>query len=218
MMRYAIVSDVHSRHHNLVAVLRDAHQRGAEQVISLGDVGGDQCLTLLREAGARAVFGNYEVSGWRRLAPEHRSWVQDWPPMLVEGSFLAVHAVPWWPDGLQTVADFGQWLRVTGKGWRALFPYLGEREDTLWRALAEVEAANKAILFHGHTHQQSIWRWRSQDRLRRVKATTVPIEAGFRYCVGVGSVGLPEDGAWAAYTLYDADAARLEQVRLLQPF
>jgi hypothetical protein len=30
-------------------------------------------------------------------------------------------------------------------------------------------------------------------------------------------VGLPEDGAWAAYTLYDADAAWIEQVRLLQP-
>lgn len=213
-MRYAIVSDVHNRHHKLVEVLRDAHRRGAEQVISLGDVGGDECLSLLRAAGAKAVFGNYEVSGWPYLQPEHRSWVRDWQPMLAEDSFLAVHAVPWWPDGLHTVTDFGQWLSVTGKDWRALFPYLGESEDALWRALAEVEAANKAILFHGHTHRQSVWRWRPQGRLRRVKATAVTIEEGFRYCVGVGSVGLPEDGAWAAYTLYDTDATRLEQVRL----
>jgi predicted phosphodiesterase len=216
-MRYALVSDVHNRHHKLVAVLRDAHRRGVEQVISLGDVGGDECLSLLRAAGARAVFGNYEVSGWRRLQPEHRAWVQDWQPMLAEDSFLAVHAVPWWPDGLHTVTDFGQWLDITGEGWRALFPYLGENEDVLWRALAEVDAADKAILFHGHTHRHSIWRWKPRGRLRRVRALTVPIEAGFRYCVGVGSVGLPEDGAWATYTLYDAEEAWLEQVRLSQP-
>ena len=213
-MRYAILSDVHGRHLKLAAVLRDAQKRGAEQVISLGDVGGDDCLSLLRQAGAWAVFGNYEVSGWSRLRPEHRSWVQGWPPMLAGDSFLAVHAAPGWPEGLHTLEDFGQWLDTTGRGWRALFPYLGESEKILWRALAELESANKAILFHGHTHRQSIWRWGPAGRLRRMKATDVTLEAGCRYCVGVGSVGLPEDGAWAAYTLYDAGAARLQQVRL----
>jgi predicted phosphodiesterase len=213
-MYYAIVSDVHGRRHKLAAVLLDAHKRGADQVISLGDVGGDHCLSLLRAVGARAVFGNYEVSGWGRLHPEHRSWVQEWQPMLAEDSYLAVHAVPWWPEGLRTVEDFEQWLDRTGLGWRALFPYLSESEEALWRAMAELEAADKAILFHGHTHRQSIWRWQPSGRLRRLKATTVPLEAGSRYCVGVGSVGLPEDGAWAAYTLYDPGAARLEQVRL----
>jgi predicted phosphodiesterase len=216
-MRYALVSDVHNRRHKLVAVLRDAQQRGAEQVISLGDVGGEECLALLRAAGARAVFGNYEVSGWRHLQPDHRSWVQGWQPMLAEDSFMAVHAVPWWPEGLHTVTDFGQWLATTGQGWRALFPYLSESEGLLWRALAELESADKTILFHGHTHRQSIWCWRPQGRLSRVKASTVSVEAGARYCVGVGSVGLPEDGAWAAYTLYDAGAPCLEQVRLSRP-
>jgi diadenosine tetraphosphatase ApaH/serine/threonine PP2A family protein phosphatase len=186
-------------------------------VISLGDVGGDDCLALLRAAGARAVFGNYEVSGWRRLQPEHRDWVQDWRPMLAKDNFMAVHAVPWWPAGLVTVTDFGDWLTRTGEGWRALFPYLTEGEEFLWRALAELEVADKAILFHGHTHRQSIWHWRPQGRLMRVQAATVPIEAGSRYCVGVGSVGLPEDGAWAAYALYDTETTRLELVRLSWP-
>jgi diadenosine tetraphosphatase ApaH/serine/threonine PP2A family protein phosphatase len=137
--------------------------------------------------------------------------------MLAEDGFMAVHAVPWWPGGLVTVTDFGDWLARTGKGWRALFPYLSESEEILWRALAELDMADKAILFHGHTHRQSIWRWSPQDRLRRVGATTIPVEAGSRYCVGVGSVGLPEDGAWAAYALYDTDTARLELLRLSPP-
>lgn len=213
-MRYAILSDVHGRHHKLEVVLDDAQERGAEQVISLGDVGGDDCLSLLRRAEARAVFGNYEVSGWRRLRPEHRAWVQGWQPLLAEDRFLAVHAAPWWPERLNTVQDFGQWLQTTGQSWRALFPYLTEDEERLWQALAELETADKVILFHGHTHRQSIWRWGPATDLKELKATRMPIEAESYYCVGVGSVGMPEDGAWATYTLYDATAGWIEQVRL----
>ena len=64
-MRYAIVSDIHDRRRKLEAVLADAQARKADKVISLGDVGGDECLALLRRAGALSVFGNYEVSGLR---------------------------------------------------------------------------------------------------------------------------------------------------------
>lgn len=213
-MRYAVISDVHGRHHKLAAVLANAQARGADRIVSLGDVGGDRCLALLRTAGAMAVFGNYEVSGWRRLAPQHRRWVQNWPPLLTDDGFLAVHAAPWWPEGLQTVRDFGNWLKRTGRSWRALFPYLSEDEDHLWQALAELEIAGRAILFHGHTHQQDVWRWGPAGRLRRVQAATVAIEDGHRYVVGAGSVGLPEDGGWAAYTLYDTDAHCIEMIRL----
>jgi len=87
-MRYAILSDVHGRREKLASVLDDARSRGATQIISLGDVGWDSCLALLKRAGALAVFGNYEVSGWRRLGPEHRAWVQGWMPLLAEDGFL----------------------------------------------------------------------------------------------------------------------------------
>jgi hypothetical protein len=216
-MRYALVSDVHGRRQKLAAVLEDALQRGAEQIISLGDVGGDDCLRLLRRAGARAVFGNYEVSGWRRLAPKHREWVRSWPPVLVEEHFLAVHAVPWHPNGLRNVEDFAGWLKATGRSWRALFPYLSEDEKYLWRALAELEMADRAILFHGHTHEQSAWRWGPAGELRQEAATLITTEPDHRYVAGVGSVGLPEDGGWAAYALYDAESGSVERVRLGHP-
>ena len=213
-MRYAILSDVHGRRAKLEAVLADAQRRGAEQVVSLGDVGGDECVALLARAGALAVFGNYEVSGWRRLSPEHRQWVRNWPPLLADDSFLAVHAAPWWPTGLRTVQDFGGWLQRAGESWRALFPYLNDDEDYLWQALADLEAADKAVLFHGHTHQQAIWRWSPAGRMQRLQAASVELQAGCRYVVGVGSVGLPQDESWAAYTLYDTGERRIEQVRL----
>jgi hypothetical protein len=215
-MRYAILSDIHGRRRKLRATLAHAHSRGAHRIVSLGDVGDEGCLALLRQAGAMAVFGNYEVSGWRRLAPEYRAWVQSWPPLLSDNGFLAVHAAPLWPKDLHTIEDFGNWLKRTGRSWEALFPYLGKDSDHLWLALGELETAAQPILFHGHTHQQAIWHWQPTGRLRRVRAAGVNVQPGHRYIVGVGSVGLPQDGGWATYTLYDAQAGRVELVRLEQ--
>lgn len=213
-MRYAILSDVHGRREKLASVLDDARSHGPAQVISLGDVGGDSCLALLKEVKALAVFGNYEVSGWPRVGREHQAWVRSWGPLLTEDGFLAVHAAPWWPQGLETVDDFGTWLDTAGRSWHDLFPYLTDDEDYLWQALAELEAAGKAILFHGHTHQQAVWQWGPTGRLRRLRGTEVQVKAGYRYVVGVGSVGLPEDAGWATYTRYDSTSGRIELVRL----
>lgn len=213
-MLYAFVSDIHGRRRKLEVVLAQAREQGTEQFVSLGDVGGDECLALLHQAGARTVFGNYEVSGWRRLTPENRAWVRDWPPLLAEDHFWAVHSAPWWPEGLRSVEDFGQWLKRTGHSWRALFPYLTEDENHLWRALAYLESANRAVLFHGHTHQQAIWQWGPAGHLQKVRQSTITIETEHRYIVGVGSVGLPEDGAWATYTLYDTDNCQIQSIRL----
>lgn len=211
-MRYAILSDVHGRRQKLEAVLCDARQRGAERILSLGDVGGHDCLTLLRQAGAEAVLGNYEVSGWRRLGPKVRAWVRDWPPMLEIEDFWAVHAVPWWPEGLQSTADFDEWMSRVTPPWHSVFPYLGRDPEMLWQVLIELEHAGKRILFHGHTHQQVTWQWEPSGRLRRVQGGGIELQAGCRYVVGVGSVGLPEDACWAAYTLYDSELSQIDPV------
>jgi hypothetical protein len=47
-----------------------------------------------------------------------------------------------------------------------------------------------------------------------VRSSTVKVTPSHRYLVGVGSVGLPEDESWAAYTLYDAGAGSIELLRL----
>jgi predicted phosphodiesterase len=217
-MLYAFLSDIHGYYQKLEIVLANAHDEGVDHIISLGDVGGDDCLTLLREAGAEAVFGNYEVSGWQRLAPENRTWVREWPRLLAGDCFVAVHATPWRPEGLETVEDFGLWLRRTGHRWRTLFPYLAEDSTSLWHALAELKDADKAVLFHGHTHQQNIWQWHPAGHLRQVRRSELRLRAGYRYLVGVGSVGLPEDGAWATYALYDEVAGTIRLMRLDPPF
>ena len=140
--------------------------------------------------------------------------MRGWPPLLSRDGFLAVHAAPWWPEGLRTVEDFGDWLKRSGQSWRALFPYLTEDDGHLWEAVAVLESADCAVLFHGHTHVQSVWQYAPPGRLRSLQPGALSVEDGQRCIVGVGSVGLPEDGGWAAYVLYDAGAGSIEFVRL----
>jgi predicted phosphodiesterase len=216
-MRYAVLSDIHGQLEKLQGVLADARSRGAEQILCLGDVVGDDCVTLIHQAGALAVLGNFEVSGWRQLATENREWVQSWPSLLAGATFLAAHAAPWQPEGLLTVEQLAAWLQKTGQHWRAIFPNLDEDEDYLWQALAELETAAKMVLFHGHTHVQRAWRCGPAGRLQRIGSAAINVKADHHYLVGVGSVGLPKDGAWSAYALYDEDKGRIELVRLTQP-
>jgi predicted phosphodiesterase len=216
-MRVAFLSDAHGRATRLEAALSDAQRRGAGQIVSLGDVGDDACVTLLRQADALAVLGNYEVSGWKRLAEPNRSWVQSWPLLLAGETFLAVHAAPWWPEGLGPLASIDElaaWRQVSGHSWRALFPYLNEDDGYLWQALAELETAGKAGLFYGHTHRQHAWDCTPDGRLRLIRTRTFQLQPGHRYLIGVGSVGLPEDGAGTEYALYDEPGRRVELVRL----
>jgi predicted phosphodiesterase len=217
IMRYALLSDVHGRYGRLRAVLADADRRGADRCVSLGDVGGADCLSLLRAAEAGVVFGNYEVSGWKKLPERDREWVRGWPALLAGDGFLAVHAAPCWPDGLATVEDFGTYLEEQGCSWRALFPYLLEESECLWNSLAQLQSAGKAVLFHGHTHRQTVWRYSASGYLRALPASAIRLDPGNSYVVGVGSVGLPEDGGWAAYTIYDTTTGRIEPVRLHRP-
>jgi len=216
-MRYAFLTDVHSRAGKLETALADVKRRGDAQIVSLGDVGDDPCVALLRQAGALAVFGNYEVSSWQRLVEANRDWVQSWPPLLAGETFLAVHAAPWWPEGLgplTPIHEFAAWQQRSRHSWRALFPYLNEDDDFLWQALAELEKAGKGVLFHGHTHRQDAWDCAPDGRLRRVRARAFHVQSGHRYLIGAGSIGLPQDGAGSEYVLYDEQAQRVELVRL----
>jgi predicted phosphodiesterase len=209
-MRYAILSDAHGRSHKLKAVLEDIEAQGADSIMSLGDVGGSECLDMLQAASVQPIFGNYEVSGWQRAESRHRDWVRGWPPLIEGDRFVAAHAVPWQPERLQTVVDYGGWLRDTGNSWRSLFPYLTEDESYLWQTFAELEATGKNLFFHGHTHLQAVWQWEPGGRLRQVNEAAFVIKPDHRYIVGVGSAGLPEDGCWAAYALYDEETSRVE--------
>ncbi|MBC7250993.1 MAG: metallophosphoesterase family protein [Anaerolineae bacterium] len=211
-MRYAILSDIHGKLRPLEAALADARQLGAETIIVLGDVGSDACFDLLRSIGAIGVFGNWEVSRWRELSATNQQFVLSMTPMVAGDDFLAVHAAPWWPEGLSNVVDFMEYMLTSNVKWRQLFPYLDEDEDARWQALAELETRDKQVLFHGHTHRREVWRIGPTGRMVRLKGQHISLDTRARYLVGVGSLSRPEGSAAPGYALFD-DGTRTIELR-----
>jgi hypothetical protein len=209
-LRYAFISDVHGRVEVLRHVLDQLQADAIDRIVSLGDVGNDDCYDLLRIHGATGVFGNYEVSGYPHLSPENAAFVLQLPPVLVEDGFLAAHATPSYPAGLFTVAHFADHMRRSGVGWRGLFRYPNDEDDTLFDIFAELQARGKRLFFHGHTHRQQPWSISSDDRPRRVREALISPDPGRYYIIGVGSLGRPEDGPSPRYVLYDSGRSEIE--------
>ncbi len=208
-MIWAIVSDIHGRGDLLRLVLVDAAERNASRYLCLGDVGHGAALDLLLERQAACVFGNWEASGLRGMDQPYRSLVARWPAWRRADGLWAAHASPIWPEGL-AITGVVDYLRQRNLHWLALFPSLYRSEEARWAALAELEASDAAVFFHGHTHIQEAWRWQPDAALERIDGTEFAIEQdGSRYLVGVGSVGEPHDGAGACYALYDDEARQV---------
>ena len=172
-MRYAIISDIHGHADVLRRALAFLQEDAIDRIVTLGDIGSDDCFDLLRASGATGVFGNWEVSGYARLSPRNRVFVLEQRPVLAEDDFLAAHAMPSYPAGLFNVADFADHMHRTETGWRSLFRYPDEGGDHLWTIFAELETRAKSVFFHGHTHRQVAWRIAPYDRPREVRGPIV---------------------------------------------
>lgn len=211
-MRYAIFSDIHNNTEALSAVLDHARQQTIDQYFCLGDIGVDDCIDLVRAVDAPAVFGNWEVSGWRHLLPANRAWTLQLPPMRRERTFWLTHAAPLWPAHLTSLADLNK--RMHQVPMTRLFPYLHYESELLWETIATLTHANVSLMFHGHTHRQIVWRFTEDNYLQKLSHATIIKRPGDTLIVGVGSVGRPEDGPSAAYTIYDDNTMTLELVRV----
>lgn len=210
MTVYAVLSDVHGRAPALHAVLDDARQHGTTAFVVLGDVGSDPCYDLLREIDAQGVFGNYEVSGWDKLTLENQRWVHSLPGVLSGDTWLAAHAAPYFPAGVADVHQVLDYLLEYQVKWQALFPNLAEDEHARWLTFAELEARDKRIFFHGHTHLQRAWGIGADNVMMPIQANVIDLGSSDRYIVGVGSIVPPAEERWSRYALYDDVTGQVE--------
>jgi predicted phosphodiesterase len=217
MTLWAIVSDVHGRGDRLARVLADARALQAERVLALGDIASTTALELLQTVKAECVFGNWEASGLRGQQAPYRGWMARWPAQFRdhEGGFWAAHASPVWPAHL-TIASVVEYLRGQSLHWSALFPSMQRSEEARWAAFAELDAANVAVFFHGHTHIQEAWRWSPGGAPVHVpgQRAGLTLDPRDRWLIGVGSVGEPHDGPGSAYALYDTETHLLRWQRI----
>ncbi|HAJ36101.1 MAG TPA: hypothetical protein DCL15_10445 [Chloroflexi bacterium] len=204
-MRTAIFADLHDNYTALTAVLDDAATHKVDRMIFLGDAGhSPRLLAALRVRKIPCVFGNWEVSGLRRWHADLATWVGAWPAVMLERSAVYCHATPDMPAALATTSATAAWMKP-GASWSAIFPRLHQNMDALWNALAWMETAGVTVAFHGHTHVQMVWTWElATNQLRSfTNLSQVRLAPGTRTIIGVGSAGVPEDGPWPRYAIYD---------------
>jgi hypothetical protein len=176
---------------------------------------------MLYNRKVTCIFGNWEVSGLRRLPQQWASWVTNWPAKIEIGDICFTHATPDLPSAVTTTAEALKYM-AQGIGWGQLFPRLHNDDEARWAALAALEANNQRAAFHGHTHIQQVWvyergRWRSFNGPAEFVLESGSPEAPTRYLIGVGSAGDPQDGRALRYALYD-DADRSVQLFAINNF
>jgi predicted phosphodiesterase len=207
-MRIVIFSDLHNLVSGFQSVSIHAQRHNADRLLYLGDLGHDPTLyAALHSREIACTFGNWEVSGLRRLPPQWATWVAAWPARIDIGEICYTHATPDMPATVTTTAEAVTYM-AQGIGWGQLFPRLHTDEEARWSALAALESSNQRAAFHGHTHIQQVWsfvagRWRTFDGPAEFTLESGTPEQPNRYLIGVGSAGAPQDGRALRFALYD---------------
>ncbi len=228
-MRTLIFSDIHDNLASLERLLALRADLAVQRLVCLGDVGRHPYLfELLAEEQIDCTFGNWEVSGLERMAPDLAATVGAWPATLHQGDALFCHATPDMQPDWATTQAVVEIRRAQRTSWHTFFPRLDRDDDARWSAFAALEMADVRVAFHGHTHVQLAWGWlpgesgkRSLHRLPpKAPITPIPIgpgtaDAPARYLIGVGSLGAPEDGPWPRFAVWDDEARVVELHRVV---
>lgn len=126
-MRLVIFSDLHNARSGLQTVMRYAQHYQADRLIYLGDLGNDPTLlAALQSQEITCTFGNWEVSGLRRLPAAWASWVATWPAKIILGDICFTHATPDMPAAVTDTATAATHM-AQGISWHQLFPPLAHR-------------------------------------------------------------------------------------------
>lgn len=218
-MRIVIFSDLHNSTAGFCAVQRYAQQHQADRLLYLGDLGSDETLlAALRDREIACTFGNWEVSGLRRLSSPWAEWVAQWPAKIEISDICYTHATPDIPATVTNTIEAASYM-AHGVGWGQLFPRLHTNEEARWLALAALETTNQRAAFHGHTHIQRVWayqggRWRTFNGPAEFTLEAGTEEHPNRYLIGVGSAGAPQDGEALRFAVYDEADRHVELVAI----
>jgi predicted phosphodiesterase len=214
-MRYGVISDIHANVEALEAVLRRLELARVDRVICLGDIVGyhaspNECVRLVRDHCVHVIAGNHDRAALGTIAH-------------TELNFMARRAVAWTtprlaPDcvdfmrGLDIAASVDATTYIVHAG---LAPEPNDRFHVKTPArivanLAAAETLGAHICFFGHTHRAIV-----HSRERSETGLNIELDPTRGYLINPGSVGQSrDDDPRAACAIYDADAHRIELVRV----
>jgi predicted phosphodiesterase len=218
-MRYLILSDIHSNHEALSAVLKHVRRKRWDKVVFLGDLVGyganpNQTVDMLRKLRPLVgIRGNHdkvcsglesgemfnrvalEAALWtrRKLTRSNLQWLRGLPkgPAVVDECFAISHGTP---------VDEDAYI-------------FGEIE-----ALNVFRRTAHQVCFFGHSHFPVIFAL-SPEAITTV-LTVAPafryaLQPGVRYLINPGSIGQPRDGnPLASFAIYDSAAPAVTIYRI----
>ena len=220
MAVYGVVADVHGNREALGAVLAALAQRGAKDLLCLGDIVGfnadpDECVTMLRERGALSIAGNHDLIGLGRL-DAGRCSTKAMYSLKRTRRVLAPASARY----LATLPDY----RVIGES--IVLVHGGVRDVEQNMATAVHIRENAAYLSHdfpearlcffGHSHQQKIYEVNADQVVERIASTRVDLDRARTYFINPGSVDASRkrEHKFAECALLDTGAWSIEFVRV----
>jgi len=211
LMRYAIISDVHSNLEALNAVLVEIDSLAPDGIVCLGDIVGynsnpNECIDILRSRAVSSVMGNHDdrAAGhsdtddfnlfaemallWtrERLTRENKAYLEALPrSLMVDGVFLAMHG---WVNDIDS--------------------YINGTDDAAVNfALMHELAAGVSVAFFGHTHVPAVY-VECGEAVFALHDDIVQLEKGCSYLINPGSVGQPRNhDPRSSFAVYDTEAA-----------
>lgn len=210
--RIAVLSDIHGNLEAFRAVLGDIEARGADLVVSLGDVIGygpdpQACVDLVRSAGIRTIMGNHEqglinTMYLARFNPPTRDM------LLMTREMLDEETVQWLTTRPKCLTLDG--CRFT----HGCPPDLVS--EYLWKHAGQYSALfdtfDEHCCFVGHTHELLHIHGDAEDAtVDHIGPGSHPVRESERHIINVGAVGQPRgNGPEAKYVIFDRQTKTLE--------
>ncbi len=220
-MKRAILSDIHGNLEALTAVLDDARQRGAEQIICLGDLIGygpnpRECIDLVMQFDV-CILGNHDLGalfdpeGFSSGAERAIFWTRKQLEESQGDRQVVTRRLTFLAELPRTHRENGL-MFVHGSARNPLNEYIFPEDIYNARKIEKVFGVVERFCFQGHTHVPGVFT--QQNRFLH------PHEIGYQYVLGnekaminVGSVGQPRDGdPRSCYVLLDADTVHFCRV------
>lgn len=173
---WGLISDVHGNYAALQSALQVLEQTGADKLAFLGDYLGrgesDRCIDTIKAVADLAIVGNRDLDWQDRVSVASKAFVLQLPRTAQAGKLLLSHGDPRLTPALST-------SQIT-RGFARVWPELEQREAQVWA--------------FGHSHYARIWVNRPQIGVQLVNADCIQMNPNNRYCVNVGTTGLPFPG------------------------
>ncbi|MGB0734315.1 MAG: metallophosphoesterase family protein, partial [Pontibacterium sp.] len=151
----ALISDIHANYTALDHVLYILSQEGIKQGVVLGDIVGygpdpKECIARVRETGFTVIKGNHDHAIAQQ--PEQTGMSQDAQTVINWTKGQLDDADKAWLAGLPPVLENDEWLAVHGAPTDPHYFYGYIHSATSNANLDCIEAQNRQLCIHGHTH------------------------------------------------------------------